>query len=103
MRLAAFSAASHPELLHKCRESALSMQGPTRGDLSGVFCPETGRHACRNVRTSQGTFIARREDKEGVLAWMEDKLASLTGIPATHGEVRIACCVSGICRMHSPV
>ena len=43
----------------------------------------------RNVRTSQGTFIARREDKQGVLAWMEDKIASLTGIPASHGEV---CC-----------
>ena len=42
----------------------------------------------RNVRTSQGTFIARREDKQGVLAWMEDKIASLTGIPASHGEVR---------------
>lgn len=42
---------------------------------------------CRDVRTSQGTFIARHEDKAGVLAWIEDKLALLTGLPATHGEV----------------
>ena len=36
---------------------------------------------CRDVRTSQGTFVARRDDKQGVLAWVEDKIASLTGIP----------------------
>ena len=42
----------------------------------------------RNVRTSQGTFISRNEDKDGVLAWIEDKLALLTGLPADHGEVR---------------
>ena len=44
---------------------------------------------CRNVRTSQGTFIARHEDKQGVLAWIEDRLAQLTGLPANHGEVRL--------------
>lgn len=43
--------------------------------------------ACRDVRTSQGTFISRNEDKEGVLAWIEDKIASLTGLPVAHGEV----------------
>ncbi len=42
----------------------------------------------RDVRTSQGTFISRNEDKEGVLAWIEDRLAQLTGLPANHGEVR---------------
>ncbi len=42
----------------------------------------------RDVRTSQGTFISRSEDKEGVLAWIEDRLAQLTGLPANHGEVR---------------
>ena len=41
----------------------------------------------RDVRTSQGTFLSRRDDKQGVLAWVEDKIASLTGIPASHGEV----------------
>ena len=42
---------------------------------------------CRNVRTSQGTFISRHEDQDGVLAWVEDKIALLSGIPAGHGEV----------------
>lgn len=42
--------------------------------------------AKRDVRTSQGTFISRNEDKEGVLAWIEDKIASLTGLPVAHGE-----------------
>lgn len=40
----------------------------------------------RNIRTSQGTFIGREEDKQGVLAWIEDRLAQLTGLPANHGE-----------------
>ena len=44
---------------------------------------------CRNVRTSQGTFIASHEDGEGVLAWIENRLAQLTGLPADHGEVRL--------------
>ena len=39
------------------------------------------------MRTSQGTFIASHEDGEGVLAWIEDRLAQLTGLPADHGEV----------------
>lgn len=38
----------------------------------------------KNVRTSQGTFIGREEDKQGVLAWIEDRLAQLTGLPANH-------------------
>lgn len=28
----------------------------------------------QEVRTSQGTFMSRTEDKEGVLAWIEDKI-----------------------------
>jgi prolyl 4-hydroxylase len=33
------------------------------------------------VRTSSGTFMSRGEDPEGVLAWIEDKLAAVTMIP----------------------
>jgi prolyl 4-hydroxylase len=40
----------------------------------------------REIRTSQGTFMSRGDDPEGVLAWIEDKIAVLTGIPAGHGE-----------------
>ena len=49
-------------------------------------------HACmrRDVRTSQGTFMTRREDPDGVLAWMEEKAAQVTGLPVYHGEVRVS-------------
>lgn len=40
----------------------------------------------QEIRTSQGTFMGRNDDPEGVLAWIEDKIAVLTGIPAGHGE-----------------
>ena len=40
------------------------------------------------MRTSQGTFISRRDDPDGVLAWIEDKIAMLAGIHQGHGEVR---------------
>jgi prolyl 4-hydroxylase len=40
----------------------------------------------KDVRTSSGTFISRFEDKAGVLAHVEDKIAKLTGLPVSHGE-----------------
>jgi hypothetical protein len=40
----------------------------------------------REIRTSQGTFMSRQDDPMGVLAYIEDKIAVLTGIPAGHGE-----------------
>lgn len=40
----------------------------------------------RDVRTSQGTFIGRGEDPDGVLAWVEEKIAAITGVPPGHGE-----------------
>lgn len=40
----------------------------------------------KDVRTSQGTFISRGEDPDGVLAWVEEKIAVLTGVPSGHGE-----------------
>jgi prolyl 4-hydroxylase len=40
----------------------------------------------REIRTSQGTFLSRGNDPDGVLAYIEDKIAVVTGIPAGHGE-----------------
>ena len=40
----------------------------------------------REIRTSQGTFLSRVNDPDGVLAYIEDKIAVVTGIPAGHGE-----------------
>lgn len=40
----------------------------------------------REIRTSQGTFLSRGHDPDGILAYIEDKIAVVTGIPAGHGE-----------------
>lgn len=42
----------------------------------------------RDVRTSQGTFMTRHDDPRGVISWIEEKAAQLTGLPVSHGEVR---------------
>ena len=57
-------------------------------DKSNVSCAAL----CRDVRTSQGTFVSRDEDQDGVLAWVEEKTAQITGIPSGHGEVAAFCC-----------
>ena len=36
-------------------------------------------------RTSEGIFLDGESDE--ALAWLEDKVARVTGIPASHGEV----------------
>ena len=41
----------------------------------------------RDVRTSQGTFMSRHDDPQGVISWIEEKAAQLTGLPVSHGEV----------------
>lgn len=40
----------------------------------------------KDVRTSQGTFVSPRDDPDGVLKWIEEKIAVLSGIPPGHGE-----------------
>jgi hypothetical protein len=39
-----------------------------------------------DIRTSQGTFLTRRDDREGVLDWVEKRIAAVTMIPQKHGE-----------------
>ncbi|CAK0751918.1 hypothetical protein CVIRNUC_002105 [Coccomyxa viridis] len=39
-----------------------------------------------DVRTSQGTFMSRYDDPAGVISWIEEKAAQLTGLPVSHGE-----------------
>ncbi len=43
-------------------------------------------HTHRNIRTSQGTFMTAQEDPSGVLNYIEDKVASLVGLPRNFGE-----------------
>ncbi len=47
----------------------------------GESIPET-----QNVRTSTGTFLVASQDQQGVLAWLEDRIASVTHLPVEHGE-----------------
>ncbi|KAJ0076516.1 hypothetical protein Patl1_35329 [Pistacia atlantica] len=42
----------------------------------------------KGTRTSSGTFISAYEDKSGTLDFIEEKIARVTMIPKTHGEVR---------------
>jgi len=39
-----------------------------------------------DIRTSQGTFLMSREDKEGVLDYLEKRIAAVTLLPQRHGE-----------------
>ena len=52
----------------------------------------------RNIRTSSGTFLSGADDKHGVLRFIEDKIALLTGLPASHGEVRQSVCQAALPR-----
>lgn len=40
----------------------------------------------KNIRTSQGAFLTRGMDPDGVLAYIEDRIALLTHLPVSHGE-----------------
>ncbi|KAI8470885.1 MAG: hypothetical protein J3K34DRAFT_458598 [Monoraphidium minutum] len=40
----------------------------------------------QDTRTSSGTFLDATEDRAGVLAWLEEKIAAVTLLPASHGE-----------------
>lgn len=54
---------------------------------SGLALRKTeGPQETENVRTSQGTFMSRHDDKAGVIAWVEEKAAQVTGLPVSHGE-----------------
>ncbi|KAJ0010991.1 hypothetical protein Pint_33772 [Pistacia integerrima] len=41
----------------------------------------------KGTRTSSGTFISAYEDKSGTLDFIEEKIARVTMIPKTHGEM----------------
>ncbi|KAK9906518.1 hypothetical protein WJX75_003233 [Coccomyxa subellipsoidea] len=45
-----------------------------------------GPQDTENVRTSQGTFMSRKDDPAGVISWVEEKAAQVTGLPVSHGE-----------------
>jgi hypothetical protein len=39
-----------------------------------------------DIRTSQGTFLTRGDDNEGVLDYLEKRIADVTMLPQRHGE-----------------
>ena len=87
--------ALHCTALQICLQ-AQSVHSRVQGQAHSLACllaSSVGKQVvvvvCRNVRTSQGTFISSHEDGEGVLAWIENRLSQLTGLPVDHGEVRL--------------
>jgi hypothetical protein len=46
--------------------------------------------AFKQIRTSMGVFLNRTADPSGLLAAVEDKIAAVTHILPSHGEVRAA-------------
>ncbi len=40
----------------------------------------------QQTRTSKGTFMSAHQDPDGVLAWVEQRIAAVTRIPVDHGE-----------------
>lgn len=40
----------------------------------------------QQTRTSKGTFIGAPQDTEGVLAWVEERIAAVTQLPRENGE-----------------
>ena len=57
------------------------------GSLQGAPSPRPPPPRPQDMRTSEGTFIDSRDDKDGVLAWLEHKIAAVTLLPVQHGEV----------------
>ena len=51
------------------------------------FHPASGRTDGRQVRNSHGVFLDRTSDPKGFLAWIEERIAAVTMIPPSHGEV----------------
>ncbi len=41
----------------------------------------------QQTRTSQGTFLAQQQDANGVLQWIEERIAAVTLLPRENGEV----------------
>ena len=39
-----------------------------------------------DIRTSQGTFLTRADDNQGVLDYLEKRIADVTMLPQRHGE-----------------
>lgn len=40
----------------------------------------------KDIRTSQGTFVTGGDDPEGVIRWLEKRIADVTMVPSHHGE-----------------
>jgi len=78
-----------PNFIDEERSSAIIAMALGRLGPSGLALKpgETGE-SVKDVRTSQGTFLTSRGDPSGVLKWIEERIAQVTGIPASHGEVR---------------
>ncbi len=53
-----------------------------------AFAPGEKIDPNQQTRTSKGTFLMEQSDGNGVLAWVEERIAAVTLLPRENGEVR---------------
>lgn len=51
-----------------------------------AYRPGEKGDANQQTRTSKGTFMSSSQDHEGVLSWVEERIAAVTRIPVGYGE-----------------
>jgi prolyl 4-hydroxylase len=52
-----------------------------------AFAPGEKVDQNQQTRTSKGTFLVEQTDGDGVLAWVEERIAAVTLLPRENGEV----------------
>lgn len=73
----------------RCDHIISLARGRLRGsDLAWRPDEEPQDADAQDMRTSEGTFLSASDDKDGVLGWLEEKIAAVTFLPVSHGEVR---------------
>jgi prolyl 4-hydroxylase len=76
-----------PKFIHKSMcDHVIGLAEPRLHASSLALKPGDTLESTREIRTSQGTFLSRSMDEAGILAYIEDKIAVMTGIPSGHGE-----------------
>ncbi|CAI5493712.1 unnamed protein product [Closterium sp. Naga37s-1] len=70
---------------HVC-ENVLAAASKRMAPSGLALRPGENEEGTRDIRTSSGTFLAANMDPSGSLAWVERKMAAVTGLPVNHGE-----------------
>jgi hypothetical protein len=77
----------YPNFVDPARCDAVVKLARTKLMASDVaWRPDEKPDPSQEMRTSDGAFLDASEDKDGVLAWLERKIAAVTMLPVSHGE-----------------